>query len=154
MTTPKQKSIRFGARRNPKKYEHEYNPKAVDEAIAASNRAGKRIGGKERKLIHALLKGRKPTPVAKNPRRKKRKTVRRAKRSVRVIGARKNPVGQFVISAKAGRRTWFFRQSTGSFIDGLNDATTYRSHGLATRTAKALLRQLPKSVEGLSVKRL
>jgi len=35
-----------------------YNPQAVDQAIASSNRAGRRIGGREAKLIHALLKGR------------------------------------------------------------------------------------------------
>lgn len=37
---------------------HRYNPVAVDKAIASSNRAGRRIGGKEAKMIHALLKGR------------------------------------------------------------------------------------------------
>jgi hypothetical protein len=35
-----------------------YNPKAVDDAIASSNRAGRKIGKREAKLIHALLKGR------------------------------------------------------------------------------------------------
>ncbi len=35
-----------------------YNPAAVENAIAASNRAGRKIGGKEARLIHALLKGR------------------------------------------------------------------------------------------------
>lgn len=35
-----------------------YNGEAVDNAIASSNRSGRRIGGKEAKLIHALLKGR------------------------------------------------------------------------------------------------
>lgn len=38
-------------------YQHEYNEKAVDDAIASSNRAGRRIGGREAKAIHALLKG-------------------------------------------------------------------------------------------------
>ena len=33
-------------------------PVAVQKAIEASNRAGRRISGKEAKLIHALLKGR------------------------------------------------------------------------------------------------
>lgn len=33
----------------------EYNKDAVDKAIASSNRSGKRIGGKEAKLIHKLL---------------------------------------------------------------------------------------------------
>jgi hypothetical protein len=37
-----------------------YNKQSVDQAIASSNRAGRRIGGKEAKLIHALLKGRDP----------------------------------------------------------------------------------------------
>jgi hypothetical protein len=35
-----------------------YNPVAVNKAIEASNRAGRKISGKEAKLIHALLKGR------------------------------------------------------------------------------------------------
>lgn len=35
-----------------------YCPAAVSKAIAASGRAGRKIGGKEAKLIHALLKGR------------------------------------------------------------------------------------------------
>lgn len=35
-----------------------YNPVAINEAIAASNRAGRRIGRKEARMIHALLKGR------------------------------------------------------------------------------------------------
>lgn len=37
---------------------HNYNPQAVNQAIASSNRAGRRIGGKEARLIHRLLKGR------------------------------------------------------------------------------------------------
>lgn len=35
-----------------------YNKKSVDDAIKSSNRYGKKISGKEAKLIHALLKGR------------------------------------------------------------------------------------------------
>jgi hypothetical protein len=35
-----------------------YSPEAVDAAIAASTRSGRRIGRGEAKLIHALLKGR------------------------------------------------------------------------------------------------
>jgi len=54
-------------KRNP---ETKYNAQAVNAAIAASNRAGRRIGGKEAKLIHALLQGRKPSTVKKNPSRK------------------------------------------------------------------------------------
>lgn len=34
-----------------------YNEAAVDEAIAASNRAGRKIGRGEAKKIHGLLKG-------------------------------------------------------------------------------------------------
>jgi hypothetical protein len=37
---------------------NQYHPKAVDAAIASSNRAGRKIGRREAKLIHALLKGR------------------------------------------------------------------------------------------------
>ena len=36
---------------------HRYSKDAVDAAIASSNRAGQKIGGKEAKKIHALLKG-------------------------------------------------------------------------------------------------
>lgn len=37
---------------------HNYNPASVNDAIAASNRAGRRIGGKEARAIHRLLQGR------------------------------------------------------------------------------------------------
>lgn len=37
---------------------HDYNPLAVNEAIEASNRAGRKIDGQEARAIHALLKGR------------------------------------------------------------------------------------------------
>jgi len=37
---------------------YNYNKKAVDKAIKSNNRATKKIGKKESKLIHALLKGR------------------------------------------------------------------------------------------------
>lgn len=37
---------------------NDYNPQAVNNAIASSNRAGRRIGGKEASAIHRLLKGR------------------------------------------------------------------------------------------------
>lgn len=37
---------------------HNYSREAVNNAIASSNRAGRRISGKEAKMIHALLKGR------------------------------------------------------------------------------------------------
>lgn len=36
---------------------YRYNPQAVDNAIASSNRAGRRISGKEARLIHSLLRG-------------------------------------------------------------------------------------------------
>lgn len=36
----------------------DYSPKAVDEAVAASNRAGRKISGREAKTIHSLLRGR------------------------------------------------------------------------------------------------
>jgi chromosome condensin MukBEF MukE localization factor len=35
-----------------------YSAAAVTAAIASSNRAGRKIGSKETKLIHALLRGR------------------------------------------------------------------------------------------------
>ena len=43
---------------------HTYNAQAVNAAIASSNRAGRRISGKEAKLIHALLRGRDPLTKA------------------------------------------------------------------------------------------
>jgi hypothetical protein len=45
-----------------------YCPAAVNAAIASSNRAGRRISGKEARLIHALLKGRTPAPSASRER--------------------------------------------------------------------------------------
>lgn len=36
----------------------QYDRQAVNDAIASSNRAGRRIGGREAKMIHSLLKGR------------------------------------------------------------------------------------------------
>ena len=36
---------------------HNYNAGAVDNAIASSNRSGRRIGGREASLIHRLLRG-------------------------------------------------------------------------------------------------
>ncbi len=44
--------------KNEKPNRHGYNPVAVNQAIAASIRGGCRIGGREAKSIHALLKGR------------------------------------------------------------------------------------------------
>lgn len=41
-----------------KPYEPKYNASAVNEAIGASNKAGRKIGGKEASAIHRLLKGR------------------------------------------------------------------------------------------------
>lgn len=37
-----------------------YDATAVNAAIAASNRNGRKIGAREAKLIHALLRGRQP----------------------------------------------------------------------------------------------
>lgn len=37
---------------------HGYNPQSTNDAIASSNRAGRRIGGREATMIHRLLKGR------------------------------------------------------------------------------------------------
>jgi hypothetical protein len=36
----------------------QYSATAVNQAIKASNRAGRKISGKEARMIHALLKGR------------------------------------------------------------------------------------------------
>jgi hypothetical protein len=37
---------------------HGYNAEAVNKSIASSNRYGPKIGGKEARMIHAILKGR------------------------------------------------------------------------------------------------
>lgn len=37
---------------------HDYNPDSVNAAIASNNRHGPKIGGREAKLIHRLMKGR------------------------------------------------------------------------------------------------
>jgi len=37
---------------------HGYNAAAVDNAIASSNRHGRKIGNREASMIHALMKGR------------------------------------------------------------------------------------------------
>jgi hypothetical protein len=58
--------MKISVKSNPKTKTKCYNAEAVNKAIAASNRYGKRIGGKEAKLIHRLLQGR-VTPVKKNP---------------------------------------------------------------------------------------
>lgn len=41
-----------------RKSRHGYSAEAVNKAIAASNRAGRKISGKEARAIHSLLKGR------------------------------------------------------------------------------------------------
>lgn len=41
-----------------------YDATAVTAAIAASNRAGRKIGAREARLIHALLRGRQPQGAA------------------------------------------------------------------------------------------
>lgn len=51
--TPKEKYMRVNEPVNPN-----YSETAVDKAIASSNRSGRKIGGKEAKAIHSLLKGR------------------------------------------------------------------------------------------------
>lgn len=43
--------------KNEKEMKEGYNKDAVDKAIASSNRYGRKIGGREAKKIHALLKG-------------------------------------------------------------------------------------------------
>lgn len=85
----KKKSRVTTARKNPshKTRTPSYNPKAVDDAIASSNRAGRHIGGKERKLIHSLLQG------------------RSAKTTVTV---KKNPIPHYIIRAKVKNRDTSF----------------------------------------------
>ena len=54
----------LGADDDTPEYEERLRRSAVDDAIAASNRAGRRIGGKEASAIHRLVKGRHANPGA------------------------------------------------------------------------------------------
>lgn len=56
----------LGADDDTPEYEERLRRSAVDDAIAASNRAGRRIGGKEASAIHRLLKGRHKNFSARN----------------------------------------------------------------------------------------
>lgn len=56
-TSHRQEALKRGdAEKTPAEREAE-RQKAINEAIASSNRAGRRIGGKEASAIHGLLKG-------------------------------------------------------------------------------------------------
>ncbi len=61
-------------------YQHQYSQSAVDKAIASSNRGGKNIGGREAKMIHALLRGRQvdPEPQGWNERDRKKPVIEMA----------------------------------------------------------------------------
>lgn len=49
--------VKFRSKYSENIYNHQYNKDSVDKAIASSTRSGRKIGKKEGKLIHALLKG-------------------------------------------------------------------------------------------------
>jgi hypothetical protein len=101
--------------------------------------------------------------VMKRRRRKtKKRRTRKAKRAVslRVVKRRKrkiqrvkrNPIGRFVICATLENgKHFYFRKSTESFVAGLAAATRYRSAAVAMRTAKLLLKQLPREIVSIKV---
>lgn len=99
--------------RNPKKTRTEgYNADAVNKAIAASTRAGKRIGSKEAKLIHSLLRGRTAT---KNPAKKRRTKKRPVKRKISRVA--RNPYKAHYIAVRdlQGKRL-YLSAGENSFI--------------------------------------
>jgi hypothetical protein len=103
--------------------------------------------------------------VRKNP-KKRRKTKKRRTRKIKravslhIVKRRKrkiqrvkrNPVGRFVICATLENgKHFYFRKSTESFVAGLVAATRYKSVAVAMRTAKLLLKQLPREIVSIKV---
>jgi hypothetical protein len=95
---------------------------------------------KESPEAYRMLYGaRAPIGARKNPKRR----VQRVKR---------NPIGRFVICATLENgKHFYFRKSTESFVAGLAAATRYRSAAVAMRTARLLLKQLPREIVSIKV---
>jgi hypothetical protein len=75
---------------------------------------------------------------------------KRRKRKIQRV--RRNPVGRFVICATLENgKQFYFRKSTESFVAGLAAATRYKSVAVAMRTAKLLLKQLPREIVSIKV---
>jgi hypothetical protein len=100
--------------------------------------------------------------LKKNPKKRRKTKKRRTKRAVslRIVKRRKrkiqrvrrNPVGRFVICATLENgKHFYFRKSTESFVAGLVAATRYKSVAVAMRTAKLLLKQLPREIVSIKV---
>jgi hypothetical protein len=76
---------------------------------------------------------------------------RKVKRK-RIVRVKRNPIGRFVICATLENgKHFYFRKSTESFVAGLAAATRYRSAAVAMRTAKLLLKQLPREIVSIKV---
>jgi hypothetical protein len=111
-----------------------YNAEAVQKAIESSNRAGRRIGGQEAKLIHSLLKGRDQAMATDPP-------VSEAQRRAMQAAAHGNSdlgipekVGKEFVGKDASRATitivggrWFY----------MADGVRYGPYGDATAAAEA-----------------
>jgi hypothetical protein len=128
----------------------DYNAKAVDDAIAASNRSGKRIGGKERKLIHALLQGRKPTPAKANPKRKRRKVTRVKKNPT--FGKRKRVAGasirrHFIIELLHKDYGVWYVNAVGKASINRKSANHFVAKADAERNMKSFLAHMPHNVK-------
>lgn len=122
-------------------------------------------------IVPKLVKknpSRKRRGAAKRKARKPRKNITLGKLAVRSVAApkkrmrkrrkimrvRKNPLPKFAIVAHVGKKKFYLRQSTGSFIVGKADATHFKSKALAVRTARAILKQLPSKIASLGIERI
>ena len=75
---------------------------------------------------------------------------KRRKRKIQRV--KRNPIGRFVICATLENgKHFYFRKSTESFVAGLAAATRYKSTAVAMRTAKLLLKQLPREIVSIKV---
>jgi hypothetical protein len=119
----------------------------------AKKRRRKPLSASQRKQFEAFLASK-----GKSLKRKKRRTkravslriVKRRKRKIQRV--RRNPVGRFVICATLENgKHFYFRKSTESFVAGLAAATRYKSVAVAMRTAKLLLKQLPREIVSIKV---
>jgi hypothetical protein len=111
------------------------------------------LSASQRKQFEAFLASK-----GKSLKRKKRRTkhavslriVKRRKRKIQRV--KRNPIGRFVICATLENgKHFYFRKSTESFVAGLAAATRYRSAAVAMRTAKLLLKQLPREIVSIKV---
>jgi hypothetical protein len=77
---------------------------------------------------------------------------RKKHRKRKIQRVKRNPIGRFVICATLENgKHFYFRKSTESFVAGLAAATRYKSVAVAMRTAKLLLKQLPREIVSIKV---